>query len=497
MQKRRLIRGTFVLILLLFIIVGCGRNTFAGDNNKIFNFEDPRFEHMVRQSCEIGNKPITQEVLNKITELDYTGLSPAATPPGEKRLKSIKGISALKNLSYLRLSNWEISDISELAKLPKLKTVWLDRNEIEDISAFECLKELESVNLSRNRIKDISPLVGKTKLSKLYLSNNMIKQVPSLEESVNLQSLDLGNNPINDVSQLQNFNNLKDIRLHNTQLKDITFLKDAKQLRNVDISCNWISDISPLTEKPLYSLDLSSNQIRKLPNLNVDHLNYMYSRNNMISDINELIFFRNSGPYGVFDISYNQIPIVNEPQLAEIQSQLPPRKSNPFSLRLNTPQVVSKDCPMPWSESAIQNLKSKKLIPDEQILIDLRRPITESEFAVMLEKLAQYTKKSFNLNVYYPHGTLSRYNASVSVGKLVEIANGENAKELMLSKNPFFDLDMSNYTPEWSFDEYWYAGYLEKKGIMRGVNSTRFDPDGELTREMAIVIVNRLLDMFS
>jgi Leucine-rich repeat (LRR) protein len=495
MQKKQLICGTFVLLLLLPILAGC-KNTYAGNSNKV-TFEDPRFEQLVRQSCEIGNKPITEEVLNNITMLDCAGLNPAVAPPGEKRLKSIKGISALKNLNFLHLSNCKVSDISELAKLPKLQTVWLDRNNIEDISALKCLKGLESVNLSRNRIKDISSLVGKTKLSELYLSNNMIEQVPSLKESVNLRRLDLGNNPINDVSQLQNFNNLIDIGLHNTQLKNITFLKNAAQLSNVDISCNLISDISPLAGKPLYSLDLSSNKIRKLSALNVDHLSYMYSRNNTISDKNELIFFRNSGPFKIFDISYNQIPIVNEHQLAEIPSQLLPRSIDPYTPLLIMPQVISKNSPMPWSGSAIENLKSKGLIPDEQILKDLRRPVTEFEFGVMMEAISKYTNQLFDFNASYPHGTLSRYDASVSVGKLVEIANGENAKELILSKNPFFDLDMSNYTPEWSFDEYWYAGYLEKKGIMKGVNSTRFDPDGELTREMAIVIVNRLLDMFS
>ena len=65
-----------------------------------------------------------------------------------------------QDLTYLKLQQDHITDISALAGLTELKHLDLWSNEISELSPLKGLSELREVKLSENPIVDLSPLMG-------------------------------------------------------------------------------------------------------------------------------------------------------------------------------------------------------------------------------------------------------------------------------------------------------------------------------------------------
>ena len=115
-------------------------------------------------------------------------------------------LAPLEGLISLRtINSWGtpiISDLSPLAKLPKLQVIDICGGEISDLSPLANATGLKELSFAGNEIWDLSPLVNLTGLTRLNLENNEIEDVSPLAGLINLTLLNLENNEILDFSPL-------------------------------------------------------------------------------------------------------------------------------------------------------------------------------------------------------------------------------------------------------------------------------------------------------
>jgi internalin A len=158
------------------------------------SFPDPNLKAMVRH--EIGKPPgyAAHSDLEKITQLDsgnYLGI------------KKLNGLQYCTGLTDLQLaSNFQISDVSPLAKLINLINLDLYGANVGDITPLSNIVNLRELDLSNNRIGDISPLSSLTGLKFLDLTGNQISDITPLANLTALRSLDLYGNKITDIAPL-------------------------------------------------------------------------------------------------------------------------------------------------------------------------------------------------------------------------------------------------------------------------------------------------------
>ena len=95
-----------------------------------------------------------------------------------------------------------ISNITALGELSNLSNLDLYGNEIYDIQGLSGLKNLEMLNLTDNHVSDLTPLKDLDKLFYLALSGNEITDVEVLAGLRELTWVELLNNPVKDYSAL-------------------------------------------------------------------------------------------------------------------------------------------------------------------------------------------------------------------------------------------------------------------------------------------------------
>ncbi len=206
---------------------------------------------------------------------------------------ALKDIGKLTELTSLKLSDNNISDISFLSSLKKLTSLDLSKNEIDDISPLQKLTSLRTLHLDGNEIKDFSPLYKLDSLSMLTIGDMDISQsqLKKLKEELpeciiysddakediieiklggktfksDVTELDLSGCDVHDITLLSVCTKLKKLDLSDNSVSDISALVDLPLLTELDLSDNRISDISPLMSLPkLEYLNLSGNRIKSV-----------------------------------------------------------------------------------------------------------------------------------------------------------------------------------------------------------------------------------------
>jgi len=210
-------------------------------------------------------------------------------------------LGSLSNLSWLYLSNNEITDISPLTSLTGLMWLYLEGNQIEDSSPFNSLTGLTELVIERDPLTDISPLLAlpnadirwvinlpdaileeqirqyiyKPKgplyirdmavLSTMNLSGRNISDLSGMEYCTNMKNLELNNNDITDISPLASLTDITRLSLDNNQISDISALVHLTKIRYLSLVNNIITDIEPLVENNSFdrwdSIDLTGNPL--------------------------------------------------------------------------------------------------------------------------------------------------------------------------------------------------------------------------------------------
>lgn len=174
------------------------------------------------------------------------------------RLKDIRGISRLVNLTELNLSRNELSSFpEEIAKLYHLKKLYINQNIIKSIpdQVFSHLQHLEFLKLSTNRLselpsdinqcvsltyvnvsnnylKDLQALVGLPKLQELHVENNRLTDLPE-ELFTNLTMFKATGNTLRKPPEDICIGGLKDIRSYFTMLKNSSSTVTVKTIKTM------------------------------------------------------------------------------------------------------------------------------------------------------------------------------------------------------------------------------------------------------------------------
>ena len=188
------------------------------------------------------------------------------------KIKSIQVIEKLVNLSNLKelylnlneITNFDLSNINNLAGLQNIQSIDLSHNQIQDlskISNLNLLTNLTTLNLSYNQITDLSGIETVKNVSRLYLESNNITDIEKLAENTQLTELCLNNNNISNIESLGTLINLTKLELEQNDISDISVLENITTLRILQLSHNKINDITAIRNLNIerWDLDLYTN----------------------------------------------------------------------------------------------------------------------------------------------------------------------------------------------------------------------------------------------
>jgi len=192
--------------------------TKDSDDKTLANFDDLGLEQLVRGTLKKPEGPLYRSELALITSLKSLYLP-------HQRIKSLKGIEQLRNLTALELQDNLIADLAPLAALKQLKSLNLTRNRIEDISPLKNLSKLEHINLSDNFIQRIDELAKLSELTTINASNNGITSIANLKGLTKLSFLNVKDNAISDIQVIQQMPGLIEVNLDGNPVADMTPMK--------------------------------------------------------------------------------------------------------------------------------------------------------------------------------------------------------------------------------------------------------------------------------
>ena len=214
----------------------------------IFNnryFDDENFYNVVVDAYNEENSTnlpyttnLTDEQLKTIAKIDYSGLG----EEDSEKIISAKGIEKLTSLTYLNLSDNNISNI-DLSQNTELTYLNLDSNNLISIDLSNNTK-LTFLRLSYNNLNSID-ISKNTKLTYLNLNDNNLSSI-DLNKNTSLTTFDLTMNSLGSIDLSQN--------------KELTDLNlSYNNISSIDLSKNTLLTSLRLDSNNLSSIDLSKN----------------------------------------------------------------------------------------------------------------------------------------------------------------------------------------------------------------------------------------------
>lgn len=268
-------------------------------------------EHLTRLVCA-GNK--LEKIPSDIQNL--TNLSSLLL--GSNELKSLnEAVGTLTKLSILSLGENHIDSLPRsIASLTSLTELTLNRNPITSLpQELGSLHNLTTLRLQMCKLSSLpEDLAGLTSLKELNVSGNELhNHIPTFVFNLsNLETLDLHHNKIS--SLLPNIRNSKGYNSYDqngaSSSEPRNYWSGLSKLKSFVISDNCLTEVPPQTislATNLETLDLSYNQLTKLPNdiSSLTQLTYFdVSTNNLSSlpaELNALVTLI------YIDISYNNL----------------------------------------------------------------------------------------------------------------------------------------------------------------------------------------------
>ena len=196
---------------------------------------------------------------------------------------------ALNSINSINITDKPITndDISELTKLKQLFVLNLSNTNLEDISFLKNFTKLSMLDISNNSVKDVSQLGELSKLASLNLSNN--KGVVGYDKLTNLYMINLSGCGISKLNLLNNISKLSDINLSNNNIGNLDELdlKD-KEFMRIDLSNNNITKLPDWSNINFAYLNLDNNNLESLNGLPLKILELSISGNKKIKDFSNL-----------------------------------------------------------------------------------------------------------------------------------------------------------------------------------------------------------------
>ena len=124
-------------------------------------------------------------------------------------ISNLEGIQYFKNVTFLKLHENNIQDLTPLSNLTKLKILLLNDNVIEDIAPLANLKNVILLNLNNNQVTNLQMLKNIPHMHYLYISHNKVNDIIPLDHFKELDFFDYSFNQISDISSINNLTELR------------------------------------------------------------------------------------------------------------------------------------------------------------------------------------------------------------------------------------------------------------------------------------------------
>jgi Leucine-rich repeat (LRR) protein len=185
-------------------------------------------------------------------------------------ITDVSALARLPRLTDLQLSHNRISNLPIFQSAPSLKRLELNYNQIDSLDwlTSEHFLVLEGLSIAHNRIEDAGPLRALSGLRELNIRSNRLLELGSILELGNLDMLDAGGNRIRDVTGIDALSALRRLFLDKNQLVHTDAMQTLRDLEQLDIGYNPITSIEALGGlSRLQRLDLRYTAIEELDSL--------------------------------------------------------------------------------------------------------------------------------------------------------------------------------------------------------------------------------------
>ncbi|NRA45142.1 MAG: leucine-rich repeat domain-containing protein [Oligoflexales bacterium] len=234
-------------------------------------------EYHVVLDGDLPESPFASMCQNKSEQVDSVQMTiDNILQPGES---CEEAVDRLSTTDVLDLGGIGISDLSPPRGFVNITYLNLSNNQISNLEAIASMTRLQTLDLSYNQVDSLKMLQGLSQLRVLDAEYNAIMTVEGLGQLNQLEELDLHNNQIVDISELASLTQLTHLELAENQITDIVPLGGLKNLLRLDLDSNKLSDCSPIAKlSQLIFLDISHNPLQSLePLKGLQRLESLYS----------------------------------------------------------------------------------------------------------------------------------------------------------------------------------------------------------------------------
>ncbi|EJG4230922.1 LapB repeat-containing protein [Listeria monocytogenes] len=236
-----------------------------------------------------------------LQENDLTNLTSLAKLPKLKNLY-IKGNASLKSLATLNgatklqlidASNCtDLETLGDISGLLELEMIQLSGcSKLKEITSLKNLPNLVNITADSCAIEDLGTLNNLPKLQTLVLSDNEnLTNITAITDLPQLKTLTLDGCGITSIGTLDNLPKLEKLDLKENQITSISEITDLPRLSYLDVSVNNLTTIGDLKKLPLLEwLNVSSNRLSDVSTLtNFPSLNYINISNNVIRTVGKM-----------------------------------------------------------------------------------------------------------------------------------------------------------------------------------------------------------------
>jgi Leucine-rich repeat (LRR) protein len=202
----------------------------------------------------------------------------------------IENISDIDKISKVNVNGLNLIEIpKDLLKCKNLEYLYVANNKITNWDILENNKTLYHLDCSDNNLRTIPKSLENTQIRTLVINKNKIKKLENLPKKIN--SLYISDNLIYSICNLKKYINLNVLKMNNNKMKNLNFLRNiAEFLTSIDISNNEIKKIPDLSflerikiiaNNNFHYSVMNKNEIDKIleleTNKNIDFLNDIYN----------------------------------------------------------------------------------------------------------------------------------------------------------------------------------------------------------------------------
>lgn len=220
------------------------------------------WKQIFQDQIGIYDDSFTVDELTRIAEMDSLDLS------DNDQVVNLDPTYVLTELSYLKLSNSFITDLSPLLSINRLKVLDISQTSVHDLGALKYHTDIEKMILHESHVTDFSVLGFFDRLKSIDLRGSQfqdlsfIGQITSLEELnlvgatgvntidfsalIKLRDLNLKRSDISAMNGARGLISLQSLSLDSTSVSSVADLSTLSQLSILNLSHSKVTDITPL-----------------------------------------------------------------------------------------------------------------------------------------------------------------------------------------------------------------------------------------------------------